>query len=228
MVEGTIMLKKIRKFTNMTILCVTGNSKLMNDVKSKLSNSKEIIFFNNSDEKLTDITFDIVVIDYNYYGFLDIMSEIKKSKPLLPKIVILEDKNEKDILNCINSGAYSILSNPLNLDDLELSIVMALNQSKRVDKICLDNDIYYDSYRERFYDGIGAVSFTKYEFAVLKLLLDNNTRIIDYEEIKEKVWKEKKMSIFTMRNVINKIRNKTYYNIIRNNSSAGYQIDSTK
>jgi len=39
---------------------------------------------------------------------------------------------------------------------------------------------------------------------------------------------EKKMSIYTMRNVINKIRNKTYYEIIKNNSSSGYQIDTIK
>ena len=113
-------------------------------------------------------------------------------------------------------------------NDLRLSMVMALNQSKRVDKICLNNDLYYDGYRERFYNNNGAISFTKFEFDLLKLLLDHHSEIISYEEIKEKVWKEKKMSIFTMRNVVNKIRNKTYYEIIKNNSSSGYQIDTIK
>ena len=154
--------------------------------------------------------------------------DFKTLKPLLPKIVIVENHRESIVVDCINYGAYSILSYPLNVNDLELSIVMALNQSKRVDKICLDDDIYYDAYRERFYDTSGSIAFTKLEFQVLKLLLDNSNKIIDYQEIKQKVWKEKKMSIFTMRNVINKIRNKTYYNIIRNNSSSGYQIDTIK
>jgi DNA-binding response OmpR family regulator len=103
---------------------------------------------------------------------------------------------------------------------------MALNQTKRSDKILLAEGVYYDAYRERFYDDNGAISFTKFEFQVLKLLLDNHDKIVSYDDIKKNVWKEKKMSIFTMRNVVNKIRNKTYYEIIRNNSSKGYQIDN--
>jgi DNA-binding response OmpR family regulator len=204
------------------------NPKLISSIKSQLTDCKELIYVDNAMTNIDNINFDILLIDFSFGNFVSIMRNIKISKPLLPKIVITENKNENNIIDCINSGAYSILSYPLNLNDLELSIVMALNQSKRVDKVCLDNDIYYDGYRERFYDNSSAIAFTKFEFLVLKLLLDNSNRIINYEEIKDKVWKEKKMSVFTMRNIINKIRKKTYYNIIRNNSSSGYQIDTIK
>lgn len=222
------MIKKLRKFSNMTILCIMDDEKLKITIKNKLTTCKELICIPESDKNLEDINFDILLIDHAYSTFEEIMQKIKIEKPLLPKIVILNEQAEENIIECINSGAYSILSNPLHLEDLKLSIVMALNQSKRVDKICLDHNIYYDSYRERFYDNSGAISFTKFEFQVLKLLLDNSNKIISYDEIKEKVWKDKKMSIFTMRNVINKIRKKTYYNIIKNNSSSGYQIDNIK
>jgi DNA-binding response OmpR family regulator len=222
------MIKKLRKFTNMTILCVMDDIALTTSLKEQLDDCKTLICYKDSGQSLDDIVFDILLIDYDYKTFLDIMSELKILKPLLPKIVLLREQKEESIVDCINSGAYSILSSPLDIGDLKLSIIMALNQSKRADKICLDNDIYYDSYRERFYNNSGAIPFTKFEFQVLKLLLDNSNKVINYDEIKEKVWKEKKMSIFTMRNVINKIRNKTYYNIIRNNSSTGYQIDTIK
>ena len=221
------MIKKLRKFTNMTILCITSNEELKSQLEENLKDSKELIFVNvHTSSDIIENKFDILLVDYCCEIALEIMENMRIKKPHLPKIVILEDQSEKNIVNCINSAAYSILSNPVNYDDLKYSIIMALNQSKRVDKILLNEDIYYDSYRERFYDANGAIEFTKYEFQVLKLLLDNHDKIIGYEEIKEKVWKEKKMSIFTMRNVINKIRNKTYYNIIKNNSTAGYQIDT--
>ncbi len=221
------MIKKLRKFTNMTILCITSNEELKSQLEENLKDSKELIFVNaHTTSDINENNFDILLIDYCCEIALEIMKDMRIKKPHLPKIVILEDQSEKNIVNCINASAYSILSNPLSNDDLKCSIIMALNQSKRVDKILLAEDIYYDSYRERFYNSNGAVEFTKYEFQVLKLLLDNHDKIIGYEEIKEKVWKEKKMSIFTMRNVINKIRNKTYYNIIKNNSTAGYQIDT--
>jgi len=213
----------------MKILCISKDSQLKVDMETKLSHSKEVMCMDDyNNETDNNIIFDILLIDYKLDNFSDIMKTIKISKPLLPKIVILNDNNDVSIVDCINSGAYSIVSNPININDLEFIIIMALNQSRRVDKICLDNNIYYDLYRERFYNKSEAISFTKFEFQVLKLLLDNSTKIISYDEIKEKVWKEKKMSIFTMRNVINKIRNKTYYDIIQNNSSSGYQIDKLR
>ena len=223
------MIKQIRKFTNMTVLCITENQNLIQDMQEKFSDAKNLLFFKDIESLKNEVqSYDVLVIDYELHNSLEFIKELKNIKPMLPKIVLLKDSNEDDIIDCINYGAYSILSNPVEYNDLRLSMIMALNQSKRVDKICLNNGLYYDDYRERFYNEHGPVNFTKFEFDLLKLLLDNHNSIIGYEEIKEKVWKEKKMSIYTMRNVINKIRNKTYYEIIKNNSSSGYQIDTIK
>jgi len=223
------MIKKIRKFSNMTVLCITNNTNFILGIKEKLSDAKSLFFLTSLDSlQDEEKSCDILLLDYELGNALELLKEMKIIKPMLPKIIILKDTKEEDLVDCINNGAYSILSNPIEYNDLRLSMVMALNQSKRVDKICLNHGLYYDDYRERFYNAKGAISFTRFEFDLLKLLLDNHTKIIDYDEIKEKVWKEKKMSIFTMRNVVNKIRNKTYYEIIRNNSSSGYQIDTIK
>jgi DNA-binding response OmpR family regulator len=223
------MIKKIRKFTNMNVLCITENKELTLNINEKFSDAKDIIFIDTLDSLKNETRpYDIVLIDYELSNSLDLLKEMKVTKPMLPKIVILKSTEEQDLVDCINYGAYSILSNPIDYNDFRLSMIMALNQSKRVDKTSLDNGLYYDAYRERFYNNNSAINFTKFEFDLLKLLLDNPDRIIGYDEIKEKVWKEKKMSIFTMRNVINKIRNKTYYDVIRNNSSSGYQIDTIK
>ncbi|MCD4759053.1 MAG: winged helix-turn-helix domain-containing protein [Arcobacteraceae bacterium] len=222
------MIKKLRKLSNMNILCITNNAKLKSDINSNLNEVKNIIFVESVNDDISDISYDVLLVDFNFEASLEIMNETKISKPSLPKIVILDEQSETNIIKCINAGAYSILSLSCGFADLKLSVIMALNQTKRVDKITLGQDVYYDSYRERFYDKLGELSFTKFEFQVLKLLLQNHARITTYDEIKEKVWKDKKMSIFTMRNIINKIRNKTYYDIIKNISSNGYQIDTPK
>jgi DNA-binding response OmpR family regulator len=223
------MIKKLRKFSNTTLLCVTNDTQLKDAITNKIGDCKELIMLDNIDDIIAiEKSYDIILVDYSFEQSLEIMKKLKVAKPLLPKIVILKEQKEKDIVECINAGAYSIISSPINFDDLKLSIIIALNQSRRVDKVSLNHGIYYDFYRERFYDSKDAIPFTKFEFQVLKLLLDNSDKIIGYDEIKQKVWKEKKMSIFTMRNVINKIRKKTYYEIIKNNSSAGYQIDTLR
>ena len=221
------MIKKLRKLSNMNIMCITNNSKLKAGFTSNLTEAKSITFIDTIGKDISDNSCcDLLLVDFDFEESLDIMTKIKISKPCLPKIVIINEQTESNIISCINAGAYALLSPNCNSEDLKLSVIMALNQMKRVDKISLDNGVYYDSYRERFYDKLGEISFTKFEFQVLKLLLENNARVTGYDEIKEKVWRDKKMSIFTMRNIINKIRNKTYYDIIKNISSNGYQIDT--
>ena len=108
------------------------------------------------------------------------MDKIKFMHPLVPKIVILENSNEKSIVECINRSVVSILKSPIDFENLKLSVIIALNQSKRADKILLKEGVYYDAYRERFYNSKGAIPFTKFEFLVIKLLLDNHDKIINH------------------------------------------------
>jgi DNA-binding winged helix-turn-helix (wHTH) protein len=72
---------------------------------------------------------------------------------------------------------------------------------------------------------ISTIDLTKIETKFLKLLIENKNSIVTYEIVKENIWKTKEMSIFTMRNFVNKIRNKTYKSIIKNKSGYGYIIE---
>ena len=100
---------------------------------------------------------------------------------------------------------------------------------KRVDKIEFDQGIYFDEYRDQFFKKGGTViDFTRLEKSFLKLLIARRNEVTDYDMIKDIVWKGKDMSIYTMRNIVNKIRQKTYYEIIKNHSNKGYTIDIPK
>lgn len=70
------------------------------------------------------------------------------------------------------------------------------------------------------------VYLTDLETKLLKLLVTRNDEIVSYNEIKKVVWKGKNVSIYTMRNIVNKIRIKTYHEIIRNHSNKGYSLNS--
>ena len=58
-------------------------------------------------------------------------------------------------------------------------------------------------------------------------MLEKVDEIVDYDTIQEVAWQGRNMSVFTMRNVVNKIRQKTYHGIIKNHSNKGYSIDSS-
>jgi len=223
------MTRQLRKFENIRLLCISNNKDLNYNISTEFKKCKELIIISDIDSvKLDNIQYDVILVNYDFKEAHSIILSLKLSKPQLPMIILSSKYKDSDILRCLEFGAYSLMSMPINFVDLKLSMAIALNQSKRIDKIEINNGIYYDIYRERFYDNDSAISLTNYEFQVLKLLLDNHTKIISYDIINDRIWKEKDMSIFTMRNVINKIRKKTYYEIIRNDSKSGYQIDTLK
>ena len=176
-------------------------------------------------------SYDMAIIDADIEGvsFYDLCSELSQLAPTLPKIVISNSDDNENIVTAVNSGAYTFLSKPLRAKDVKLAVIMCLNQTKRGDKVEFENGIYFDEYRDQFFKSGGVlIDFTRLEKSFLKLLIAKRNEITDYTVIKEVVWKGKDMSIYTMRNIVNKIRQKTYYEIIKNHSNKGYTIDIVK
>ena len=57
---------------------------------------------------------------------------------------------------------------------------------------------------------------------IFDIILKSQGTIVDVETIKKSAWKDKNTSIFTLRNMIKQIRDKTYYGLIKSHSSRGY------
>lgn len=73
-----------------------------------------------------------------------------------------------------------------------------------------------------FDENMEEVDLTRLEKRFLELLMKNRNEIVGYKAIKDYVWSGKDMSIYTMRNIVNKIRQKSFYEIIQNKSNLGY------
>lgn len=228
-------LKNIRKLNNVKILFLSSDEELKSTIEANFDDYfKEMKIVDNAQEAFDLIKqnkYDMFLIDLciDNKNFQNFCENLMKLKINTPKIVISSQDSNEDILCAINCNAYTFLSKPVRQKDLKLAIIMCLNQTKRSDKIEFQQGIYFDEYRDQFYKEGGAlIEFTKLEKSFIKLLIERNEEIIDYDTIKEVVWKGKDMSIFTMRNIVNKIRQKTYYDIIKNKSNRGYVIDRVK
>ncbi len=227
--------KNIRKLDNVKILFLSNDESMKNAVESEFDDYfKELKLVKSAKEAmplLKDHKYDMLLIDTEIedMSFNKFCETLIESKLTIPKIVISEQDNNDNIVWAINCNAYTFLSKPLKQKDLKLAIIMCLNQTKRSDKIEFQHGIYFDEYRDQFFkEGGIVIEFTKLEKAFIKLLVDRTDEITDYDTIKDVVWKGKDMSIFTMRNIVNKIRQKTYYDIIKNKSNRGYVIDRIK
>ena len=227
--------RNIRKLYNAKLLIISSDETIHKTIESEFDDYfKELKIATNITDAIElacSNTYDMVIIDTNIKGvtFSDLCSELANLAPTLPKIIISDSDDNEDIVTAINYSAYTFLSKPLRAKDIKLAVIMCLNQTKRGDKIEFQGGIYFDEYRDQFFKTGGfLVDFTRLEKSFLKLLISKRTDIVDYDLIKEVVWKGKDMSIYTMRNIVNKIRQKTYYEIIRNHSNKGYTIDSFK
>ena len=227
--------KNIRKLYNAKLLFLSSDEKINEEIGKEFDDYfKELKVASTLKDALAlacSNTYDMVIIDTDIEGisFSNLCSELSSLAPTLPKIIISETDNNENIVTAVNSGAYTFLSKPLRAKDLKLAVIMCLNQTKRGDKIEFENGIYFDEYRDQFFKPGGIlIDFTRLEKSFLKLLITRRNDLTDYDTIKDIVWKGKDMSIYTMRNIVNKIRQKTYYEIIKNHSNKGYTIDILK
>lgn len=115
-----------------------------------------------------------------------------------------------------------------NLPEKELVYILDNDIPFKVTNIVnLRNNFRYCLNTETLYEDDLKILLTNLENRLLNCLIKNHNRIVTIKEIEDIVWEKKeKMSIYTMRNTIKKIRDKSYYGIIKNRSGHGYIIDT--
>lgn len=89
-------------------------------------------------------------------------------------------------------------------------------------KINLDNGYSYLDILDGFFiKDNQVIAMTRLERKLIKCLVDNKG-VVSYDTIYKEVWNKQKISIYTLRNMVNNIRGKSYYDVIVNVSNQGY------
>lgn len=117
------------------------------------------------------------------------------------------------------------LQNVLNEEELSLNdYVNKIVTQELNSKHDYGNGFYYDSRKDKFYDSENKeIPLTKIQKNILLVLYANKNEIVSIEQIVKESWpKSKDVAIFTVRNMIKQIRDKTYKQIIVSHSSRGY------
>lgn len=110
--------------------------------------------------------------------------------------------------------------------EYDLSIEETLKEilSQQINsRIDLGKGFYYDKIVKKVFDRKNIdVGLTKTQMNIFHTILKNQGTIVEVETIKKNAWRDKNTSIFTLRNMIKQIRDKTYYGLIKSHSSRGY------
>ena len=124
------------------------------------------------------------------------------------------------------------IQNLLKIKDEEITLKNFVEQivKENINFIFLDKGYYYNLSTNDLFNKYGnKIKFTKTEKVLFNYLivmsLKGNNIYIDINTIKKAIWKNNDTTVFSIRNKINSIRNKTYDEIIRNKSNHGYRIN---
>lgn len=116
------------------------------------------------------------------------------------------------------ASIYSKIANSMKLEDYMLNLI-----NKDINSIILLKDnLYFNKENGKIYRGDTEIILAKTEYILFKLLLDNCNRLVTFDEIESVIWENKVTSRFTLRNHVKHLRNKTDFDLIRNQSNCGY------
>jgi len=181
------------------------------------------------------ISYDLILLDVmmgpmSGFRFAD---KVRKELTVNVPIIFLTAKDtENDILTGFSLGADDYIAKPFSINELTARVKAVLKRAKgdRAKQVSIMKfgDIELDTVRKRLIINNEKIELTKKEFEILKLLLENQTRVFSRDEILTSVWG--KEIIVTERTVdvnITRLRTKlgSYGQNLKNKTGYGYYFE---
>lgn len=212
-----------------SVLVISEDVGFLDKLKKVSGDKYNISFFNSENFNLlnTEInTFDLIVFDNSKNSltkFVDVFKQTKSYTFNIP-MIILEDKVSQEFSLHKYSNAYAIFNKDNDESFLLNNIEISLSFLYTNKKVQFENGFYFDISREILFQGKKIIKLTKTERKLVNLLALNPNALVTYEDISSIVWRGKEFSIYSLRNVIKHIREKTDESFIKNSSNRGYVI----
>lgn len=174
---------------------------------------------------------DLIILDLMLPGKSgdEIIKDLKKIKDV-PVIVTSAISDISKKLDLFNLGADDYVTKPFNNDELLARIKVHLkNKNNQQDDIIKINEIELDSKNYNVTCNNTEIPLSKIEFAILKLLMQNNNQVVTKSIIFDTVWDTMdsadentlNVHISKIRNKLKKVSNKDYIETIW---SIGYKF----
>ena len=214
-----------------TVLLISEDLEYVQKLRKFLNNKFNLSFFINGQFQLLDAkidSFDLIVFDnsHNKISKFTETLKLKKTYNFNIPMIVLENETIEEFSNYKYDNMYTILDKNINEAFLFKNIEIALDFLYTNKKLQFENGFYFDMNRELLFQGKKTIKLTKTEKKLINLLALNPNVLVTYEHISSVVWKGKEFSIYSLRNVIKHIREKTDETFIKNSSNKGYVINT--
>ncbi|MDR0761630.1 MAG: response regulator transcription factor [Campylobacteraceae bacterium] len=169
---------------------------------------------------------DIIVADIHMpklNGF-EMIKEIFALKPSQPFIIITAYDTDQNIVSSIHSGAFSFLRKPLDIQDLQTAILLALSKKIKQKQIRLSPTITIDINKEIIYKNGEPLFLTQINNKIFWLLCYNLNRLVSYDMIEDYVYYGDSVNKSTIHTAMLRIKKQLSDVNIENVSNSGYII----
>ena len=214
-----------------SVLLVSEDLEYVQKLTKLLNDKFNLSFFMDDKFQLLDTqidSFDLIVFDnsHNKISKFTETLKLKKTYNFNIPMIVLENETIEEFSNYKYDNMYTILDKNINEAFLFKNIEIALDFLNANKKVQFENGFYFDMNKELLFQGKKTIKLTKTEKKLINLLALNPNILVTYEHISSVVWKGKEFSIYSLRNVIKHIREKTDETFIKNSSNKGYVINT--
>lgn len=141
--------------------------------------------------------YDLVLLDIMLpeKSGLEILEELQKARNQTPIILLTALDTTETVVKGLNLGADDYIVKPFKIDEL-LARVNAVSRRKlkaetpieKKDQKIIFNNIAIDDEAKRVFKDKLEIKLTATEYKLLKVLIENNNKVLSREQILEKVW----------------------------------------
>ncbi len=170
---------------------------------------------------------DIIITDINmtHMSGTTMAKRVRELDERVPIIFITAYDTDENLQNSLNIQNSNLLKKPFDKQQLLIMILMATKNGVKTSKrLNLGRGFSYDMQDRLLYSESGNIALTRTEQRLLHILVTNKERVVSFTMIENFTWSGKVASFDTMRNYINKLRNKTYAQLIKNIQGLGYKL----
>jgi len=178
------------------------------------------LFLNNSvDVLLTDVIMDDM-------DGLELVSDIRKSSPNIPIIVITAHTSEELLLRAITLKLTGYIKKPHSLSRIKNALRLCEKEfMQSVESVTMiDVDTYFDTKNALIVRNGKDLFLTQKESRLLSLLLKNKNNLVSKEELLAYVWQGEYASEDALKNLLLRLRKKIGSESITSLKGFGYRL----
>ncbi len=157
---------------------------------------------------------------------IEFIKKVRVTNKDTPVVMITAHTDKKYLLEAVELHMEKYIVKPINtkmLFEVLGKCIDALNINCVINLSCDKNYKYdFDNKKLMYKDEI--IVLNRKEVSFIELLVNNQNRVVKYEEIQDKVWQDNVMTDSALRSVVLHLRKKLPTNIINNLSGIGYNF----